>query len=298
MIGNNACGSRALGYGRTADNVAGTAGRVRDRRGRHRRRGRARPVGTALAGLVDAAPRPRAHARSAGSPGRSAATRWSTCCPRTAGGSTASWSAPRAPSALVLEATVAAGRRRAGAPAAWCSATRRWPRPRTPCPPLLGRDRAGWSACEGLDARIVDLVRAAGSAVPDLPRGARLALRRGRRRRLRGACAARVVAAAGALEHRVVADAGRGGRAVADPRGRRRARRPQPDPAGVLRLGGRGRAARAARRLAARLRRAAASSTACDGVPYGHFGDGCVHVRIDFPFDPSRRRGRRCSATS
>jgi Fe-S oxidoreductase len=23
-----------------------------------------------------------------------------------------------------------------------------------------------------------------------------------------------------------------------------------------------------------------------DGVPYGHFGDGCVHVRIDFPFHP------------
>ena len=22
-----------------------------------------------------------------------------------------------------------------------------------------------------------------------------------------------------------------------------------------------------------------------DGVPYGHFGDGCVHVRIDFDFD-------------
>ena len=22
-----------------------------------------------------------------------------------------------------------------------------------------------------------------------------------------------------------------------------------------------------------------------DGVPYGHFGDGCVHVRIDFPFE-------------
>lgn len=25
-----------------------------------------------------------------------------------------------------------------------------------------------------------------------------------------------------------------------------------------------------------------------DGVPYGHFGDGCVHVRIDFPFDGGR----------
>ena len=26
-----------------------------------------------------------------------------------------------------------------------------------------------------------------------------------------------------------------------------------------------------------------------DGVPYGHFGDGCVHVRIDFPLDRRRR---------
>ena len=25
-----------------------------------------------------------------------------------------------------------------------------------------------------------------------------------------------------------------------------------------------------------------------DGVPYGHFGDGCVHVRIDFPFEPGQ----------
>ena len=29
-----------------------------------------------------------------------------------------------------------------------------------------------------------------------------------------------------------------------------------------------------------------------DGVPYGHFGDGCVHVRIDFPFDDGGRRFR------
>ena len=39
-----------------------------------------------------------------------------------------------------------------------------------------------------------------------------------------------------------------------------------------------------------------ASSTACwrstasTGVPYGHFGDGCVHVRIDFEFDADGRR--------
>src|SRR6478735_2035749 len=30
-----------------------------------------------------------------------------------------------------------------------------------------------------------------------------------------------------------------------------------------------------------------------DGVPYGHFGDGCVHVRIDFPFEPGDARGPR-----
>ena len=23
-------------------------------------------------------------------------------------------------------------------------------------------------------------------------------------------------------------------------------------------------------------------------MPYGHFGDGCVHVRIDFPFEPGQ----------
>ena len=33
-----------------------------------------------------------------------------------------------------------------------------------------------------------------------------------------------------------------------------------------------------------------------DGVPYGHFGDGCVHVRIDFPLD--RRGGRPASGRS
>ena len=30
-----------------------------------------------------------------------------------------------------------------------------------------------------------------------------------------------------------------------------------------------------------------------EGVPYGHFGDGCVHVRIDFPFAPGDGAGSR-----
>ena len=31
---------------------------------------------------------------------------------------------------------------------------------------------------------------------------------------------------------------------------------------------------------------------ALDGVPYGHFGDGCVHVRIDFELEDHAGRGR------
>ena len=31
---------------------------------------------------------------------------------------------------------------------------------------------------------------------------------------------------------------------------------------------------------------------ALDGVPYGHFGDGCVHVRIDFELEDRQGRGR------
>ena len=34
-----------------------------------------------------------------------------------------------------------------------------------------------------------------------------------------------------------------------------------------------------------------------DGVPYGHFGDGCVHVRIDFEFDDGGARGSASSSS-
>ena len=129
----------------------------------------------------------------------------------------------------------------------WCSATRRWPRPPTRCRRCWPRAER-LVACEGLDARIVDLVRAAGGAVPELPRGdGWLFVETGE-----GGSVPRRRRAGAARDRRP----GRGRRAVADPRGRRRAGGAQPGPAGVLRLGGRRRPARAARRLAARLRRA------------------------------------------
>ena len=63
----------------------------------------------------------------------------------------------------------------------WCSATPPWPRRRTRCPTLLRRGCGRLVACEGLDARIVDLVRGSGRAVPDAAARRGLALRRGRR---------------------------------------------------------------------------------------------------------------------
>ena len=50
-------------------------------------------------------------------------------------------------------------------------------------------------------------------------------------------------------------------------------------------LGGLGGAAREARRLPARLPRAASTATATTATLYGHFGQGCVHTRIDFDLD-------------
>ena len=114
--------------------------------------------------------------------------------------------------------------------------------------PALLAAAPSMTACEGLDSRIVDLVPGA----PELPRGAGWlfvevpAAETGRGDR-RGRCAR--------------APGGRrrpgGGGAVADPRGRCRPGGPLAVAPGVLRLGGRRRAAGEARRLAARLRRAA-----------------------------------------
>ena len=237
------------------------AGGVRDRRGG--RAGPARRRRTGSTGLGRRLPRRWSTSTSAtcapssaGSPGRSAATRSSTCCPRTAAGSTGSWSAPRARSGWSRgDGRAGAGRAASGC---WsCSATRRWSRRPTRSRRCLRRAAVGWSPARGWTARIVDLVRARGSAVPELPRGAGWLF----------------VEVAGDDADALVAAAGRrGGRARAPGRhrpaeaaalwriredGAGLAARSLPTP-GVLRLGGRRRAARAPRRLAARLRRAAA----------------------------------------
>jgi len=152
---------------------------------------------------------------------------------------------------------------------------------------------SGMTACEGLDARIVDVVRAAGRPVPALPRGEGWLFVE-----LTGpsvaeaeAHAAVLVPVAGALDSRAVTGAA--------------------EQAALWRIreDGAGLAARSLSRpaysgwedaavppehLGAWLRDfdALLREHSLDGVPYGHFGDGCVHVRIDFEFDDGGARFR------
>ncbi|MFI5426483.1 FAD-binding oxidoreductase [Aeromicrobium sp. UC242_57] len=157
------------------------------------------------------------------------------------------------------------------------------------------------TTCEGLGARIVEVYQLAKGpgSVPDLPPGggflyvelsgddpAELADR-----------GARVAAASGALGHRHVTSiseqavlwrireegAGLAARALERPA-----------------LAGWEDAAVPPERLGAYLREfeALMQQHGVHGVPFGHFGDGCVHVRIDFPLDePGGHAGFRSFLT-
>lgn len=146
-------------------------------------------------------------------------------------------------------------------------------------------------AMEGLDARLVDLVRAHRGAarVPDLPTGAGWLMVE-----VGGADAAEALAAA----RRLAADAG-------TPHSRVLPAGPQAAALWQIRADGAGLGGRTPsgaqgwpgwedsavppERLGAYLREfdALLADYGYDGIPYGHFGDGCLHIRIDFPLDHS-----------
>ena len=137
-------------------------------------------------------------------------------------------------------------------------------------------------ACEGLDARIVDLVRARGASVPDLPQGSGWLFVEMAGPERRPALAA-LEASAGALDSFV----------VGSPAAAAALWRIREDGAGLAArslsrpaYSGWEDAAVPPDRLGAWLRDfdELLREHRLDGVPYGHFGDGCVHVRIDFDF--------------
>ncbi|WP_101525423.1 FAD-binding and (Fe-S)-binding domain-containing protein [Nocardioides houyundeii] len=276
MIGNNACGSRALGYGRTSDNVVGLDVAYGDGSTASLRSGTPAQdrVAAELATLVDGS---LGHVR----------TSFGQFTRQVSGYSMEHLLPERrdvgrflvgseGTLALVLGATVrlvAEEPRRLfvlGYPSMAEAADA--------VPGILDSAPAqglGLVACEGLDARIVDLVRAAGSSVPDLPRGAGWLFVE--------------VTGEGRLS-----DAGELERLeVADPSAATALWRIREDGAGLAArslsrpaYSGWEDAAVPPARLGAWLRDFDELLTEFDlqGVPYGHFGDGCVHVRIDFPF--------------
>ena len=294
MIGNNACGSRALGYGRTSDNVAGPRRRHRlGRPARPARRTRPRCRGRSTTSSASSARRgwPRSARSSAASAGRCRATGLEHLLPESGFDVARALVGSEGTLALVLGATVrlvadaaAPGPGRARLPLDG----RRGRRDPGAAPPLPHRRRGAGLAHGAATAR-----RARRRRPRPAPRR-RVAHRRAPRRQRRGGDgkAARVLADAAALDSLVVTDAA--------------------EAAAIWRIreDGAGLAARtsdgaprtpAGRTPPSRSRGSAttcASSRSCwtshglQCLPYGHFGDGCVHGRIDFPFGTVRTAAR------
>jgi FAD/FMN-containing dehydrogenase/Fe-S oxidoreductase len=144
-------------------------------------------------------------------------------------------------------------------------------------------------AVEGMDARLVEVVRRhkGAAAVPELPRGGGWMMVEigGERAEIARAAAEALVRDAAALDHRIM------------PAG------PEATAMWRIREDGAGLAGRTAEgqqawpgwedaavppaNLGAYLREFELLMAAYDvtGLPYGHFGDGCIHVRIDLPLE-------------
>ena len=272
MIGNNACGSRALAYGRTADNVAtldvitadGTSFTARRYgRGASSVSGPEAPLIARLSEEIDAhlglvrTEFGRFRRQVSGYSLEHLLPEHGFHLARALAGTEGSL-------AVMTAATVNLVR----APAATALAVLGYPDMAAAADAVPALLPFNPIALEGLDARIVDAIRRrrGSAAIPELPRGegwlfAEMGAESARGGRGRGprprACVRR--AGHGGVDRRAR------GRVVADPRGRRRAGRPfAVRDAGLARLGGRGCPARAARGLPARLLRPAGRARARD----------------------------------
>ncbi|MGY1706030.1 FAD-binding and (Fe-S)-binding domain-containing protein [Geodermatophilus sp. SYSU D00697] len=292
MIGNNACGSRALGYGRTSDNVVGLD--VVTGAGERLTLG---PDDAPAAGVLGQL---RALVDGHLGPIRTELGRFG----RQVSGYSLEHLLPErgfdvaralvgseGTLALVLGATVRLvtdapyrGLVVLGYPSMADAADA--------TPALLRHEP---TACEGLDQRIVQRLRDVPAAVvPDLPRGDGWLIVE-----LTGDSVAEIEAKArGVLDDAGALDS----LVVTDPAEAAAIWRIREDGAGLAARTSDGRPAHAGwedaavpvEQLGAYLRgfEALLDEHGLQGVPYGHFGDGCVHVRIDFPLGHGEDRGR------
>jgi FAD/FMN-containing dehydrogenase/Fe-S oxidoreductase len=289
-IGNNACGSRALKYGRTADNVVDldvlTSGGTRFT---------ARPVGRdglptkgpaapLYAGLDEVVRKHLATIRTEFGRFTRQVSGYSLehLLPENGGNVAQFLVGTEGTLAVVLGATV----RLVESPAAVALCVLGYPDMASAADAVPGLLPHKMVALEGMDARLVDVVRSrrGASAVPDLPRGDGWLFveTAGATEAEARAAAEKLIADAGCIDSTIVTGAvatalwriredgaGLGGRT----------------PAGEPAWPGWEDAAVPPDQLGAYLREfhALMREHGVDGLSYGHFGDGCVHARIDFP---------------
>lgn len=284
MIGNNACGSRALAYGRTSDNVMGLRVALAD--GTVLDTGAAPPA--ALTALVDA---DLALARTEFGRFSRQGSGYAVdqLLPENGRRFDRFLVGSEGTLAVVLDATVRLVEDppfRALAVLGFASMADA----ADAVPALLVSTSGGLTALEGLDQRITSLVPGA----PALPAGGGWLFAE-----VSGTSLAEATAAAQA----VVASAGVPGQVITDPGEQAALWRIREDGAGLAARSlsrpahsGWEDAAVPPDRLGDYLRDfdGLLRDAGLDGVPYGHFGDGCVHVRIDFELtdEGGRRRYR------
>jgi len=290
-IGNNACGSRALRYGRSADNVVAldvlTGTGVRFTAGRY---GKDEPLPSGapesalLAGLRDLVGDGLSTIRTEFGRFTRQVSGYSLehLLPENGFDVAKFLSGTEGTLALTLGATV----RLVDAPPATALAVLGYPDMPAAADAVAALLPQAPVALEGLDSRLVDVVRVrrGPAAVPDLPRGGGW---------LFAETAGETVEAAVEAARKLAADAGCLDSAVFTGAQAAALWRIREDGAG---LGGRTPAGAPAwpgwedsavppPSLGPYLRELAALMTrhGVDGLMYGHFGDGCVHARIDFP---------------
>nr|WP_231644868.1 FAD-binding and (Fe-S)-binding domain-containing protein [Sciscionella sp. SE31] len=287
MLGNNACGSRALGYGRTADNVvsiellSGTGRSITAMRGMD-------PAGSpTLAALSDLVRENLATLRTQFGRFRRQVSGYSLehLLPENGFNLAKALVGTEGTLGIVTEATLNLVERPTDSVLVVLGYPD-MPAAADAVPALLPHNPV---AMEGLDARIVDVVqeRKGAGRVPKLPKGkgwlmVELA---GRRMEELSALAARMVREAGALDSMI----------VTDPREAAALWRIREDGSGLSARSMENRPAHAGwedsavppEQLGDYLREFEELLKEFDltSMPYGHFGDGCVHARIDFPLD-------------
>nr|WP_236565415.1 FAD-binding and (Fe-S)-binding domain-containing protein [Nocardia sputi] len=287
MIGNNACGPRAVAWGRTSDTVREL--RILDGTGAERR------LAADLSAVPGLAEFSRAHLavlrtdlgrfdRQASGYGLE------HLLPERGASAAKAFVGSEGTCGLLLEATVEL----VELPTATVLTVLGYPDIATAADDVAAVLACAPIAVEGIDARLVDVVRAHGGRVPDLPRGGGWLFVEtvGRSPADALAVAQRLCRTAGAVDTRIVTDPGAAAalwRIRADGAGLA-GRTPDGRPAWP----GWEDAAVPPARLGAYLRDFAALTRdhGVDGLLYGHIGDGCIHVRLDLPIADAPNRFR------